>query len=275
MSEPGDQDFEIELDLLLHAIHRKYHYDFRTYAAASLRRRLVQAMNRLGCPSLSVLQDRILRDGVLFARLLDILTIQVSELFRDPAFFLAVREQVVPLLRTYPSFKLWIAGCSNGEEVYSYAILLREEGLLERSMIYATDINPRGLERAEQGVYELARVASFTQNYRLAGGKTSLADYYTAAYGGARFDPSLKTGVVFSDHSLSTDSSFGEVQFVSCRNVLIYFDRPLQDRAVGLFRESLCRRGFLGLGTKESLRLSAHANAFEELSREHRIYRKL
>ena len=174
----------------------------------------------------------------------------------------------MPLLRTYPSLKVWVAGCSTGEEAYSLAILLREEGLLERTLIYATDINPQALQKAEAGVYDVDRIAGFTENHRKSGARSSLSDYYTAAYGRAVFDKSLKQHIVFSDHSLATDSVFAEVQLVSCRNVLIYFDRELQDRALGLFRDALCRKGFLGLGAKESLRFSPHADAFAEFVRE-------
>ena len=263
---------DIELPLLLEAVYRKYHYDFRGYAAASLKRRLTQAMERFGCRTLSQLQDRLLHEPAVFPALLDFLTVQVSEMFRDPPYFRALREKVVPLLRTYPSLKVWVAGCSTGEEVYSMAILLQEEGLLERSLIYATDINAGALERAQAGIYDAARVSGFTDNHRKSGARSSLSDYYTAAYGKAVFDKSLKTNIVFADHSLSTDSAFSEVQLVSCRNVLIYFDRELQDRVLGLFRESLCRKGFLGLGAKESLRFSAHAEAFEELVAHERVY---
>ena len=180
----------------------------------------------------------------------------------------------MPILRTYPSFKIWVAGCSTGEEAYSFAILLREEGLLDRALIYATDINAHTLAKAEAGVYGIDRVQGFSENYRQAGGRASLADYYTAAYQRAVFDKSLRTHIVFSDHSLATDSVFAEVQLVSCRNVLIYFNRPLQDRALGLFRDALSHRGFLGLGAKETVRLSAHATAFEEVVRGERLYQK-
>ena len=216
----------------------------------------------------------MLREPELFHTLLDHLTVQVSEMFRDPSYFRAVREQVVPLLRTYPSLKLWVAGCSAGEEAYSLAILLCEEGLLQRSLLYATDINPRMLERAEAGIYPIDRIAGFTANHRESGARSSLSDYYTAAYGRAIFDKSLRERIVFSDHSLATDSVFAEVQFVSCRNVLIYFDRALQDRAVGLFRDSLCRQGFLGLGSKESLRFSGRSSAFVPFVRQEKIYQK-
>ena len=269
---PSTED--VELPLLLEAVYRKYHYDFRGYSAASLKRRLAQAKVHFGCRSLSALQDRVLHDPAVLPELLGFLTVQVSEMFRDPAYFRALREHVVPHLRTYPSLKVWVAGCSAGEELYALAILFREEGLESRTLFYATDINTEALRKAEAGVYALDRIPLFTQNHRLSGGKTSLSDYYTAAYGAAVFDRSLRERVVFSDHSLASDAVFTEVQLVSCRNVLIYFDRALQDRAVGLFRDALVRRGFLGLGSKESLRFSAHADAFEEVDRPARLYQK-
>ena len=267
-------DFDIELQLLMDAIFLKYHYDFRAYAGASLKRRLTAAMARFGCATLSQLQDRVMHDTTFFPALLDYLTVQVSEMFRDPTYFLALRQKVVPLLRTYPSLKIWIAGCSTGEEAWSLAILLREEGLLDRSLIYATDINSRSLEQAESGVYAIDRVAGFTENHRRSGSSVSLSNYYTAAYDRAVFDRSLRDQIVFSDHSLATDSVFAEVQLVSCRNVLIYFTRELQDRALGLFHEALCRQGFLGIGSKESLRFSGQADAFDALVPGERIYRK-
>src|SRR5450432_1940762 len=238
---PSSEDIEIRS--LLDAIFLRYHYDFRSYSAASLKRRLTAARLQLQCDTLSALQDKVLR---------------------DPSFFRALRERIVPELRTYPSIRVWIAGCSTGEEVYSFAILLREEGLLDRTTLYATDINPETLRTAELGLYPIERMQSFTENHRLAGGKSSLSEHYTAAYGSAAFDRSLRKNVVFSDHSLATDSVFAEVQLVSCRNVLIYFDRSLQDRAIGLMKDALCRRGFLGLGSKESLMFSAHAAAFRD-----------
>jgi chemotaxis protein methyltransferase CheR len=271
--EPG-REFDIELALLIEAIYQMYHYDFRSYAPASLRRRMKIAMQRFGCATLSRLQERVIHEAGVFPALLDYLTVQVSEMFRDPAYFRAIREQVVPLLRTYPSLKIWVAGCSGGEEAYSLAILLREEGLLAKSLIYATDINPRTLHSAAAGVFEVERVAGFTANHQKSGARSSLSDYYTAAYGRAVFDKSLKDRIVFSDHSLATDSVFAEVQLVSCRNVLIYFNRNLQDRALGLFRDSLCRQGFLGMGTKESIRFSAHAADFIEFVRDERIYQR-
>ena len=266
--------FDIERRLLFDAIYLKYHYDFRGYAEASAKRRVRTAMIRLECATVSQLQDRVLHDPAAFADVLDVLTVPVSEMFRDPAYFKALRARVVPMLRTYPSLKVWVAGCSTGEEAYSLAILLREEGLLERTIIYATDINPRTLRQAEAGIYDIARMPGFSENYGRSGGRASLSDHYTARYGRAVLDKSLKRQIVFSDHSLATDSVFAEVQLVSCRNVLIYFKRELQDRAVGLFHEALCRRGFLGIGSKESLLWSAYATAFDDVAGEDRIFQK-
>lgn len=265
---------DIEQRLLIDAIYHRYHYDFRGYAPASLKRRLHTALVHFECKTLSQLQDRVLHEPNVFTALLEYLTVQVSDMFRDPPYFRSLREQVVPLLRTYPSLKIWVAGCSAGEEVYSLAILLHEEGLLERSLIYATDINPHALRAAESGVFDVARVAAFTENHARSGARSSLSDYYTARYGRVVFDKALREHMVFSDHSLATDSVFAEVHFVSCRNVLIYFERDLQNRALGLFREALCHRGFLGLGAKESLRFSAQADAFDDFVLEDRIYRK-
>jgi len=272
LQPPGDT--EIELRLLMEAIYLKYSYDFRDYTGASQKRRVLYALGQLGLPSISALQERVLRDPAVFTQLLQYLTIPVSEMFRDPAYFLALRSQVVPVLHTYPSLTVWVAGCSTGEEVFSLAILLREEGLLERTRIYATDINPASLEKARQGIFPLESIRSYTANYQRAGGQRAFSDYYTAAYDAARFDPSLCADVTFADHSLATDSVFAETHLVSCRNVLIYFNRQLQDRALGLFHESLCHRGFLGLGAKESIDFSGYAERFEVLSRAERVYRK-
>jgi chemotaxis protein methyltransferase CheR len=263
---------DIEIRLLLDALHLKYHYDFRNYAAASLKRRLSQARERLGFPTFSALQDDLLHDPSMLPRLLGYLTVQVSEMFRDPSYFRAIREKVVPHLRTYPSLKVWIAGCSDGEELYSLVILFREEGLEERTLFYATDINQNALGKAEAGIFDLDRLQLFTENHRKSGGKSSLSDYYNAAYGRASFDKSLRRHVVFSDHSLVTDAVFAEMHLISCRNVMIYFNRELQDRAIGLFKDSLARKGFLGLGSKESLRFSSHSSSFTDFVREEKIY---
>jgi len=265
---------DIEIQLLLEALYQRYHYDFRHYARASIKRRLKQALMQMEFRSFSALQDGLLHDPTLLPRLLDYLTIQVSEMFRDPFYYRAIREKVVPHLKTYPSLKVWIAGCSGGEELYSFVILFREEGIENRTLFYATDINPEALKTASAGIYALDRIKSFTVNHQKSGGKSSLSDYYTANYGRAVFDESLRNRVVFSDHSLVTDAVFGEMQFVSCRNVLIYFDRSFQDRAVGLFRDTLPRKGFLGLGSKESLRFSTHAGDFGEFVPEEKIYQR-
>ncbi|HMU31416.1 MAG: protein-glutamate O-methyltransferase CheR [Nitrospira sp.] len=265
---------DIELRLFLEAMYSRYHYDFRGYSKASLKRRLLLACERMGFPSLSALQGQLLHDDTMLPQLLSYLTVQVSDMFRDPGYFRAIREQVIPHLKTYPSLKVWVAGCSSGEELYSLAILFREEGLEEKTMFYATDINGAALAKAEAGVYDLQRIALFTRNHRLSGGTGSLSEYYNAAYGAACFDKTLRRRTVFSDHSLASDSVFAELHLISCRNVLIYFDRPLQDRAVGLFKDALVRNGFLGIGARESLRFNAHAKAFREFLPVERIYQK-
>ena len=269
-----DRNAEIELRLLIEAIYLKYSYDFRDYSGASIKRRVSHALRQFDCSTISALQERVLHDPAAFMQLLQLLTIPVSEMFRDPSHFLAIRREVVPLLRTYPSIKVWIAGCSTGEEVYSMAILLREEGLLERTIIYATDINPTSLEKAKQGIFSMENVRAYHKNYIQAGGQRDFADYYTSAYDYAIFDKTLRDNVTFADHSLATDSVFSETQFISCRNVLIYFNKKLQDRAFGLFHESLCHRGFLALGSKETLDFSAYSGGFETLVKPERIYRK-
>lgn len=269
-----DPNEELEIRLLLDAIYQRFHYDFREYGMASVRRRLLQGARALGCATFAALQDRVLRDPKAFIVLLQYLTVQVSDFFRDPGYFLAFRQSIVPVLRTYPSLKLWVAGCSAGEELYSFAILLREEGLLDKAILYATDINPEALEAAEAGIYPLERVKAFTQNHQASGAPVSLATYYTAKYGSAVFDRALRKNVVFADHSLATDAVFAENQVVSCRNVLIYFERTLQDRAVSLFRDSLCRRGFLGLGAKESLRFSRYELDFDVFMRDERWFQR-
>lgn len=266
---------DIEIRLLLEALYLKYHYDFRNYAMASIKRRLRQAREQLGFSTFSSLQESLLHDPDMLPRLLRYLTVQVSEMFRDPTYFKAIREHVVPHLRTYPTLKVWVAGCSEGEELYSLVILFREEGLEDRTLFYATDINQEALSAAEAGIYSIERIRLFTENHRLSGGKTSLSNYYQAAYGNASFDKSLRRNVVFSDHSLVTDAVFGEMHLISCRNVMIYFDRKLQNRALGLFNDSLARKGFLGLGSKESLRFSDYGSEFSDFDRNEKIYQKV
>jgi chemotaxis protein methyltransferase CheR len=273
MNAPDPHD--VELTLLLDAIYQRYHYDFRRYSEASLRRRMLSARRHFHCDTLSRLQERVLHEPRVFTELLGYLTVQVSDMFRDPAYFRSLRERVVPYLQTYPTFKVWVAGCSTGEEAYSIAIVLAEEGLLDRALIYATDINPMSLRTAEAGIYDLERFAQFSRSYLEAGGRGTLSNWYTTSERSAVLDRRLKKAILFSDHSLATDSVFAEVELISCRNVLIYFDRELQNRALGLLRDALCRRGFLGLGSRETLRFSPYAAAFEELDGPNRIYQRL
>jgi chemotaxis protein methyltransferase CheR len=273
LSQTGTAE-EIEIRLLLEALFLRYHYDFRNYSMSSIKRRLRQAREQMEFASFSAMQERILHDPSMLPQLLRFLTVQVSDMFRDPDYFRAIRERVIPHLRTYPSLKVWIAGCSSGEELYSMVILFREEGLEDRTLFYATDINPEALQAAEAGVYPIDRVQSFTANHQRSGGKTSLSDYYQAAYGRVSFDSSLRRNVVFSDHSLVTDAVFGEMHLISCRNVLIYFDQDLKDRVLGLFKDSLAHRGFLGLGAKESVRFSTQAQAFSDFVRDEKIYQR-
>ncbi|MGV7211129.1 CheR family methyltransferase [Oxalobacteraceae bacterium A2-2] len=272
--QPRYSDIDIELKMLMEAIYLKYSYDFRDYTGASQKRRVLHALKEMKCETVSELQARVLHEATAFSELLQYLTIPVTSMFRDPAYFAALREHVVPVLRTYPSLKVWVAGCSTGEEVVSMAILLKEEGLLERTMIYATDINPQSLDKARRGVFPLDSMQEYTQNYQQAGGRSSFSDYYTAAYNAALFDRSLCENVTFADHSLATDSVFAETHLISCRNVMIYFKKKLQERALGLFHESLCHRGFLGLGSKESIDFSAYAPAFEPVVKRERLFRK-
>jgi chemotaxis protein methyltransferase CheR len=274
-AEADPADIEIELTMLMQAIYLKYSYDFRDYTRASQKRRVMHALRQMDCQSVSALQERVIHEPAAFARLLQYLTIPVTQMFRDPSFFVALRQQVVPVLRTFPFLKIWIAGCSTGEEVYSMAILLREEGLLERTLIYATDINPQSLARARKGIFPLDSMRDYTRNYQQAGGTRAFSDYYTVAYDGALFDRSLAENITFADHSLATDSVFSETNLISCRNVMIYFKRSLQERALGLFHESLRHHGFLALGSKESLAFSDRASGFDDVDKRERIFRKL
>jgi chemotaxis protein methyltransferase CheR len=253
---------ERELAMFLDTVYRRFHYDFRNYAPSSLRRRLAAAQARFGCATLSELGVRLLHDDSLFPGVIRCLTVPVTDLFRDPEYFATLRRDIVPLLRTYPSLRVWIAGCSTGEEAYSFAILLHEEGLLDNAIIYATDINPGSLRTAETGLYAIDRITAFADNHWRSGARAALSEHYTAAYGAAVFNRRLRKKIVFSDHSLATDGSFAEMQLISCRNVMIYFDHTLQERALALFKDSLCRRGFLGLGSRESLRFTSHERDF-------------
>jgi chemotaxis protein methyltransferase CheR len=275
MTEAQSGTLQLEAQLLVEALYARHRVDFRGYSPASIGRQLKRAAERFGCASLSLLQHRVLHEPSIVPELVGMLTIQVSDLFRNPSFFRALRENVIPRLGTYPSIKVWVAGCGEGEELYSLAILFHEEGLASKTIFYATDINAAALTKAEAGVYSLDRIPLFTENHRLSKGKGSLSQYYTAAYGRAVFDRSLRKKVVFSDHSLVSDQVFSEVHLISCRNVLIYFERDLQDRAIGIFADALVRSGFLGLGAHETIRFSKHVDQFGEFDSAERIYRRV
>ena len=264
-----------EIELLLEGVYRHYGFDFRSYASASIRRRLWKRIEAEGLATVSALQERVLHDPDMMNQLLLDLSINVTAMFRDPTFYVAFRHTVVPLLRTYPFIRVWHAGCSTGEEVYSMAILLEEEGLYERSRIYATDINEVVLQRAKSGIFPLDRMQEYTENYIRAGGTRSFSEYYTAKYDGALFRQELLKNVVFSQHNLVTDRSFAECTVILCRNVLIYFDKALQERVHQLFYESLSTFGILALGSKESLRFSKFEGCYEPLSAAEKIYRKV
>jgi chemotaxis protein methyltransferase CheR len=272
---PRDDIERIEIDCLLEAIYRRYGFDFREYAPASLRRRVARRMEIEGLRTISALQEKILRRSELMEALILDLSINVTSMFRDPSFYVAFREMVVPLLHTYPFTRIWVAGCSTGEEVYSLAILLEEEALYERTRIYATDINEAVLDRAREGVFPMAKMKEYTQNYIRAGGTRAFSDYYLSAYDGAAFDRALTRNVVFAQHNLASDRSFNEFHVIVCRNVMIYFDRALQGRVHDLFYESLARFGILALGHKESINFTPHASHYEELDAAERLYKKV
>jgi chemotaxis protein methyltransferase CheR len=265
----------LEIELMLEGIFRRYGFDFRAYAYASIRRRLWKRIEAEGLATVTALADRVLHDASMMDRLLMDLSINVTAMFRDPGFYAAFRTQVVPILKTYPFFRIWHAGCSTGEEVYSMAILLEEEGIYDRARIYATDINEVVLQKAKSGIFLLERMQEYTENYLKAGGRRAFSEYYTAKYDGALFKPSLIQNVVFSQHNLVTDRSFAEVNVILCRNVLIYFDRSLQQRVHGLFYDSLSTFGILALGSKESLRLSKYEDCYEAVNPREKIYKKI
>jgi chemotaxis protein methyltransferase CheR len=273
---PARDDLEeIELSLLLEGVYRQYGFDFREYAPASLRRRVWRRIHAEGLTTVSALQNRLLHDPACMERLLLDLSINVTAMFRDPSFYVAFRNKVVPVLRTYPFTRIWVAGCSTGEEVYSLAILLQEENLYDRARIYATDINEAVLERARGGVFPLDKMREYTQNYIKAGGTRAFSEYYLAKYDGAQFQRSLIENVVFAQHNLVSDRSFNEFNVIVCRNVMIYFDRALQDRVHRLFYESLATFGVLGLGHKETLRFSPYESHYEELDPSEKLYRRI
>jgi len=265
----------IELQLLLEGVYRRYGFDFREYATASLKRRVWRRVQAEKAGSITGLLDLVLHDADVMERLLLDLSINVTAMFRDPTFYDAFRAQVVPVLRTYPFTRIWVAGCSTGEEVYSLAILLQEEGIYDRARIYATDINETVLGRAREGVFPLGKMKEYTENYIRAGGKRSFSEYYLAKYEGALFDRTLTKNVVWAPHNLVQDRSFNTFNVILCRNVMIYFDRPLQARVHRLFYDSLERLGILALGHKESIRFTGVENAYDELNVREKLYRKV
>ncbi len=266
---------KIEEELLLEAIYRRYGYDFRNYARSSLRRRLTHRMEAAKLERISEMIPLVLHDEVFFNHLLTDLSITVTEMFRSPKFYAVLREQIIPVLKTYPFVKIWHAGCATGEEVYSMAIVLQEEDFLDRAQIYATDYNNTSLETASEGIYPIEYVKKFASNYYKGGGKRSFSDYFLAKFQSAKIQRSLKKNIVFSHHNLVTDHSFGQMNVIICRNVLIYFDRTLQNRVLSLFCDSLSHGGFLCLGSKETIDFLDCRSHFKLLSREARIYKKI
>ena len=274
MSQTMETNEKIEIECLLEAMYKKYGYDFRDYSDASLKRRLKLELSKSKLPNFSAMQHRVLNSSSYFDSLLAELTINVTEMYRDPSFYKELRENVIPILKTYPRIKVWHAGCSTGEEVYSLAIMLKEENLLNKTTIYATDIDEEVLKKAKEGIYPKEKIKLYTSNYQKSGGKESFADYYTARLDLAIMQKDLKRNMVFSQHNLATDSVFGEVHLVVCRNVLIYFNRELQNRSIGLFKDSLVRKGVLALGSKETINFSKHAGDFKDHVVKEKIYQK-
>lgn len=266
---------DIEIQLLLEGVYRHYGFDFRDYAIASLRRRIWNAVRAEKLTTISALQEKVLHDPACMERFLLGLSVNVTAMFRDPGFYASFRSQVVPLLRTYPFIRIWHAGCSTGEEVYSMAILLFEEGLYDRCRIYATDMNEAVLHQAKAGIFPLDLMQEYTQLYLQAGGQKSFSEYYTAAYNNAIFRSFLKQNIIFSHHNLVTDASFNEFNVILCRNVLIYFNQVLQEQVHKLLYESLRMFGMLGLGRQETLKLTPYENCYEELDGQEKLYRRI
>jgi chemotaxis protein methyltransferase CheR len=271
----NDKETEkLEINLLLEAIYQKYGYDFRDYARASLMRRLEFIRLKSGLTYMSELIPKLLHEEAFINQLLLDMSVTVTEMFRDPDFFNELRKKVIPLLKTYPFVKIWHAGCATGEEVYSMAILLKEEGFYDRVQIYATDMNQESLQIAEEGIYPIESIRKFTSNYNKSGGNGSFSDYYFAKYQMAKINEDLKKNIVFTNHNLVTDHTFGEMHLIVCRNVLIYFNRDLQNKVLGLFNQSLVHRGFLCLGSKESLEFTDISSRFEDISVKWRVFRQ-
>ena len=266
---------DVEISLLLDGLYRVYGFDFREYARSSLKRRILELVRAEKLDTISALQDRILHDPACLDRFLLGLAVHATSMFRDPSFYLTFRRKVVPLLRTYPTVMIWIAGCSTGEEVYSLAILLAEEGLYGKCRIYATDMSPAVLRKARDGIFPLSTMREYTNNYHMAGGINEFSDYYTAQYGSVIFSSALKKNIVFSEHNLATDGSFNEFQVILCRNVMIYFNKDLQARVHNLLYDSLSMFGVFGIGNKESLKFTPRAAFYEHLNDNDKLYRKV
>jgi chemotaxis protein methyltransferase CheR len=266
---------DIEIDLLLEGLYRVHGFDFRDYSRGSIKRRILELIRVEQLTTVSEFQSKVLHDANCLERFLLGLSVHATAMFRDPSFYLTFRKRVVPLLRTYPTVQIWVAGCSSGEEVYSLAILLHEEGLYPKCRIYATDISQAILRRAREGIFPLAAMREYTANYHQAGGVHEFSDYYTAHYGSVMFSGSLKQNLVFSEHNLATDGSFNEFQVILCRNVMIYFNKELQARVHNLLYDSLSMFGVFGLGNKESLKFTPRAESYEHLNERDKLYRKV
>lgn len=270
-----DESEAIELDLLLDGIYRRYGYDFRNYSKSSLKRRLEKCLHEENLESLSGLLARVLHDPACMERVIENLSVDVTAMFRDPQFWRAFKEKVCPLLYTYPHVRIWIAGCATGEEVYSLAILLHEDGLLEKSTLYATDINGKALARAKDGIFPLRSMKDYSANYIEAGLAGSFSDYFTAKYNNAIMNQDLRNKIVWAQHNLVTDVSFNEFNVILCRNVMIYFNRTLQARVHDLIYDSLARSGIIGIGLREMLKFTSHENDYEPVAEDVRLYRKV
>lgn len=269
-----DEIENLEIELLIKAVYMRYGYDFRQYAKASIKRGIKRFLSKMNYGKVTELLAQLLYDETLFESFIYSLSITVTEMFRDPSVYKVIREKVIPFLKTYPYIKIWHAGSSTGEEVYSMAILLKEEGVYDRAQIYATDFNDIALKKASEGIYSIERIKEHTANYQKSGGKRAFSEYYHSEYHSVIMNRSLKENITFANHNLVTDSVFGEMHFIICRNVLIYFNRPLQNRVLNLFNDSLVFNGFLCLGSKERLRFSEVYKNFQKIVHNERIYRK-
>lgn len=270
----SQEPIDVEIATLLTAVNEKFGYDFRNYSRAHIKRRILNRLTMSGIKDFNEMQRLILNDKAFASKFLQDLSITVTEMFRDPDFYKSVREQVIPILKTYPFIKIWHAGCATGQEAYSMAILLKEEGIYDRTIIYATDFNQEALSQARSGIYPNKLMKEYTANYQLAGGKESFSDYYTSSYDMVIMNSDLKKNIVWANHNLVTDAVFAEVNMVLCRNVLIYFDKDLQGHVHSLFHESLMKGGILCLGSKESLRFGTYSEAYQALDKQQKIFKK-